>query len=86
MGILGIPLKLLTSKLGLIVLLLLGIVIGVYLVQNTQIFRSRASVNVNAAFEIKDANGSEIYCNGNTCYTDSDRVEIKLKDVSVLEQ
>lgn len=88
MGIIGTFVKLIANKSSLIVIALLaiGIVIGVQLVQHTQIFRSRASVNVNAAFEIKDANGNEIYCDGNTCYTDSDRVEVRLKDVSVLEQ
>jgi hypothetical protein len=85
MGIINLVIKLLSNRVSLIILLLVGIVIGVYLVQNTQIFNSRASSNVADAFEIKDANGNLIQCNGNTCYTETDRVDIRLKNVSVLE-
>lgn len=88
MGIFTLPFKLLTSKLGLIVLLLLGIIVGVYLVQNTTIFRSRATNGFMDAFEIRVEDGKDIRCYSDTCYTDSDKVDIKLRPngTSILEQ
>lgn len=76
------------SRLQIIIfgLLLIGIVAGVYLVQVQQIFKSKAAVNVNQAFEIKDDRGNIINCDGTNCYTNSEEVNIKLKDKSVLEQ
>ena len=76
------------SKLQIIsvLLLLIGIAAGVYLIQFQHIFKSRAAVDINQAFEIKDNSGNIINCNGTTCYTNSSEINIKLKDKSVLEQ
>jgi type II secretory pathway pseudopilin PulG len=63
----------------IVVVLLLGLGVAVYLVQVQQVFKSRASIDVNQAFEIKDSQGNVITCNGSTCQTNSDTVTIKLK-------
>lgn len=76
------------SKIQILIILglLLGIISGVYLIGFQQIFKSRAAVDVNQAFEIKDSSGNIINCSRTTCYTNSQEVNIKLKDKSVLEQ
>lgn len=66
-------------------LLLLGVVISVYLVQEQQIFKSKAAIDVSAALEIKDHQGNSINCSGTTCYTNSDSVTIRIKDIKVLQ-
>ncbi len=80
------PINISKKQIIFIVLILVGIAVGVYLVQVQQIFKSKAAINVNQAFEIKDSSGNVINCNGSTCYTNSQEVQIKLKDKSVLEQ
>lgn len=74
------------SKLQLIVvvILLVGLVVGLYLVQRTQIFKPRATgETILNAFDITDVNGSPLPCrmegNTPTCDTSSLDVKIKLK-------
>lgn len=69
-------------KLLLTILLLVGIGIGVYLVQFQQIFKPKAAVNASQAFEIKDDQGNIINCTGNTCYTNSFDVTVRVKDLT----
>lgn len=72
----------------LMVVLLLSLVTGIFLVLRPQIFRSRAAQNFINAFEVKDAKGNIINCDGNqnppVCTTSTLDVSIKLKDLNVL--
>lgn len=75
----------------LFIVLIAGIGIGIYLLQNPQIFRSKASLsgaNWINAFEITDASGKPIICETSleipTCPTTTLTVNFKLKDLSLL--
>lgn len=72
------------KSLLIIILLLAGLVVGVYLVQTKQIFKSRAFTDVNEAFEMTDDLGNNLKCGGDTCETESLRVNIRIKDVPAL--
>ena len=72
------------SKKALIfaVFLILGLAVGVYLVQTKQIFKSKASQQIYNAFEIteQDENGQEkrVACVGNECTVESLNLKIKI--------
>ncbi len=72
-----------------ILLLLAGIGIALYLVQNPQILKSRASGGsfINA-FEFKDKDGNLIKCDSSTtpptCTTKSLDIQVRVKDVNAL--
>ncbi len=68
----------------IVILLLVGLILGVYSVQNPQIFQSQAESNLTNAFNIKDTNGNQINCTNNVCTTRSLEVEVQLKDLSPL--
>lgn len=77
---------------GLIVLLI-GLIAGIYLVQQTQIFKPRADVgNINLlnAFKITNDQGVDLQCtpaSGSepvTCTTDTLNVNISVKDLNEL--
>ncbi len=67
-----------------IVLILVAMVGGVFLVQRQQQLKSKASGNFVQAFEIKDANGNVIQCDGSTnpptCNTSTLDISVKVKD------
>ena len=69
--------------------LLVGLGVGVYLVQRQQTIKSKASAGsfVNA-FEIKDSNGNVITCDGSTypptCTTPTLDISVKVKDKTLL--
>lgn len=67
-------------------LILVGIVVGVYLVQVKHIFKSRAFTDVNEAFEVTDDQGNSLQdkCGGDRCEVESLRVNIKIKDIPAL--
>lgn len=65
-------------------ILLIGIAFGVILVQRQQILKSRADVDIQNAFEIRDNEGNSLDCSGDTCETDSLDVQIKIKDLNSL--
>lgn len=72
-----------------VVLLMVGLGISVYLIQKQQIFKSRASGgNYINAFEIKDANGNIIQCDGSTtpptCTTNTLDIKVRVKDTAPL--
>lgn len=72
-------------------ILLLGLIIGVYLVQVQQIFKSKASEeDIYNAFSITqiDENGVEspVTCNGNVCETNSLEVNFKIDDLNKLTE
>ncbi|OGE26228.1 hypothetical protein A3C26_02770 [Candidatus Daviesbacteria bacterium RIFCSPHIGHO2_02_FULL_39_12] len=53
-------------KLLMILLLMAGLISLIYLVQNTQIFKSRANEQLYNAIEVTDGEGNNI-CQGNKC-------------------
>lgn len=73
------------------IILLLGIPVGVFLVQKTQILKSRASSNpIIDALDIKDSSGNPITCNSSTnpptCETSTQDITITVKDLSPLSK
>ncbi len=75
------------NKVSIIVLLIIGLVTAVYLSQNPQIFKSKASVNVANAFEIKDSQTGEIInCRQENsqyyCQTNAQQVSFTIKDLN----
>lgn len=78
------------SHILLFVLLIAGIVIGLYLVQRPQIFRSRANEGsqIVSIMEMKDSNNKDIHCNTSTtppvCETETQNISIKIKDFDLL--
>lgn len=71
-------------------LLIGGLVAGLYLLQQQQTIKSKASSNLINAFEIKDDKGNTLVCDGNTnpptCTTSSLNINIKVKDLNALTQ
>ena len=77
------------AHLLLIIILAVGLVTGLYLVQHPQIFKPKASSSpILDAFEIKDADGNVLNCDGNTnpptCTTSTQDVTIRVKDLNAL--
>lgn len=75
----------------LIVIIIVGaIAIGVYILNNPQIFRSRAGTGVDwlNAFDITNASGKVLNCdntqNPPVCQTDTLSIKIAVKDLSIL--
>lgn len=76
------------------IVLLVGLFVGVYLVQRQQQIKSRASTpertNLLQAFEFKDANGNVLQCTPAqdsepvTCTTSTLDINVRLKDSSAL--
>lgn len=72
-----------------ILLLLIGMGIALYLVQNPQILKSRASgASFVNAFEFKDKDGNLISCDSSTtpptCTTKTLEINVRIKDVNAL--
>lgn len=74
------------SKKNIIItlILLIGIAVGVILVQRQQILKSRADVDIQNAFEIMDNEGNQLECSDNSCQTKSLDIQIKIKDLNSL--
>ncbi len=75
----------------LLLLLLIGLGVAVYLTQFTQIFKSKASSSINDGIEFTDDNGDVIYCSPDSsgvylCYSDTKKVNIKVKNLDPLTQ
>lgn len=69
----------------LIVILLVGLGVGIFLVQRQQIFKSKASQQLQNAFEITPADPQKtVSCSEGTCQTDTLDVQIKLQDIEAL--
>ncbi len=74
-------------KIFLIILLVSGTIIGVYLVQNKQIFKSKASQEIYNAFEFSQTTNQgqvPVSCSGNSCTTNSLDIQVKVKDLQNL--
>lgn len=66
------------------VVLLFGLAISVYLVQTRQIFRSRASSNINDGLKVTDDAGNDLYIGNNTYQTIEDHVNVSIKNLQEL--
>ncbi len=83
----GLSKKQIIGAVALLVLIA-GVGAGVYLVQTQQILKSKASGNFMEAFEIKDANGNIIQCDGSTnpptCDTGTLDIQVRVRDANAL--
>lgn len=68
------------------ILLLIGVGAGVYLTQSGQSYKSKAEV-AEQAFILTDSEDNPLMYRGNNIYrTDSLKVRIRLKDISLLNE
>lgn len=73
------------KQIAIVTILILGIIISVVLVQRQQIFKSKASQQLQNAFEITPADPQKtVSCSEGTCQTDTLDVQIKLQDIEAL--
>ncbi len=70
----------------ILILIILGLILGLYLVKQPQIFKSRATTNIYDAFDITDDQGNKIYCSDNICTTHSLNINLKITDPALLNQ
>ena len=76
-------------KVALILLLILGLIVGVYMIKNqSTTTQTQAASNVVSSFEFKDANGNVINCTPNAddipvCITPTLEVTVTLKTDSL---
>lgn len=65
--------------------MLIGILSSVYLVQNRQIFRSKASSNISDGLKITNDAGQELQAiEENTFQTDADHINVSIKNLQEL--
>lgn len=81
MNIAGI--KVSKKQIIITVILLLGIIVGVFLVQKQQILKSRADVDVTEGLQVKDVEGNDITCSEDVCETEADEVTIEVTDPNI---
>lgn len=76
------------NKLRLIslIVLIIGLIVGVFLIQKPQIFKSRANIDVSSAFSISGNQGESVNCSGNTCETEATDVTIEVIDPNIFLQ
>lgn len=73
-------------SIGVLVILLIGLIVGVILVQKQQIFKSRASLQIYNAFNVGSGEaGKYVNCTGNVCKTNTLNVTISVADLQALE-
>lgn len=78
--------KLNKSQIITTLLLLIGLLVTVTLVQRQQIFKSKASSDINSAISVTDPAGNELeYVGNNTYNTNSLDVKIGIKDLEQLK-
>lgn len=66
--------------------LIVGLGITVYLVQNKQIFKSRAATEINSALNVTDENGTALIYKGNNTYqATSKKVRIEISNLDQLK-
>ena len=78
-----------SQKIQLITLAILaaGLAIGLFLVQTTQIFKPKATVDLHSAFDVTTTEpGKTVSCQGGTCQTNTLNINIKLQDLNALTQ
>lgn len=73
-------------QLIILVVLLIGLIAGVYLVQTKQILKSRAAADINIALEVTDDQGNALEYQGNGTYkTNSLNVRVGIRDLEQLK-
>lgn len=78
------------TKIVLMIILIVGVVVGITMLQKQQTVTTRASSNVvNDAFEFRDANGKVLTCttdanNVLTCPTETLDVSVTIKDPNAI--
>lgn len=73
------------KQIAIVAILILGIIISVVLVQRQQIFKSKASQQLQNAFEITPADPQKsVSFDGDSYQTDTLDVQIKLQDIEAL--
>lgn len=66
-----------------VIILVIGLIASLYLVSQTQIFKSRATAQLNAILEVTpDGSGTVEYVGNNTWKTTNPKVQIRLKQQS----
>lgn len=75
-------------KFGIISLsvLIIGLAVGLILVQQQQNLQKKAAEDLINAFEITDTQGNSLPCSNQGCETNSLEVRIKVKDLEALTQ
>ena len=69
----------------LTVILLVGLAVGIFLVQRQQIFKSKASQQLQNAFDIKPVDPQKsVSFDGDSYQTDTLDVQIRLQDIEAL--
>lgn len=76
------------AHLLLLVIILIGLVVGIYLLQTQKIFKSKASNNMMNAFEFNNNKNQVLNCDGSVnppvCNTNSLDVTVQVKDLEEL--
>lgn len=68
------------------ILLLMGLAVGVFLVQKQQIFKSRAASEIDTALDVTNLEGTPLEYQGNGVYdTKSLDVRVGIKDLEQLK-
>lgn len=72
--------KLSKKQIIILLILLLGLAVGLYLVQTKQIFKSRANTDIQNAVTVKDGNGNPI---GPESDSDGPYYQVNTEDVNI---
>lgn len=72
------------GNLLILAILALGLIIGVTLVQQPQLFEKKAEQDVYKAFQVMDPGGNPLLCSQDTCQTNSTKIKIKVRDLNLL--
>lgn len=70
----------------IVFVLVVGLVLGIYLVTHPQIFKSRAATDILQAFEVTDEQGNQVPCINGVCRTHSLKLNIRVKDLAPLQK
>ena len=76
------------SKILILAILLIGLGVGVFLVQKQQIFKSKASTGINSGLSVYSPDGEDAvkYVGDNTYQSSSKNVRVSLKSLQQLIQ
>lgn len=72
------------GNLLILAILALGLIVGVTLVQQPQLFEKKAEQDVYKAFQVTDPGGNPLLCSQDTCQTNSTEIKIKVRDLDLL--
>lgn len=73
------------KQLIMLAAVLIGLIAGIYLVQNRQIFRSRAASEINTGLKVTDDEGQELpIVDKNTYETTDDYINVSIKNLQEL--